>query len=184
MTGSTAARKSSRVHVVQGEHAVSNDPNVVLTTLLGSCVAACLYDYEARVGGMNHFLLPGPVNDVSNSMSYGVNAMELLINDLLRKGARRENIRAKLFGGGSMHARLTSADIGGQNAQFAQTFLSNENIPVIGGSTGGESARRVEFWPSSGRARQALLEREETIFREETKTKDAKANEDGDVELF
>jgi chemotaxis protein CheD len=90
-----------RVHVMQGEYCVSDDRNVILTTILGSCVAACMRDPEAQVGGMNHFLLPG-TDDRSQSCaaeSYGVHLMELLVNDLLRHGARRERLEAKLFGG-------------------------------------------------------------------------------------
>jgi chemotaxis protein CheD len=146
-----------RILVVQGEYQVSDDPKVVLTTLLGSCVAACMRDPAARVGGMNHFLLPGNT-DASNSREaqhYGVHLMELLVNSLMQRGARRERLEAKLFGGGRMMRQLS--DIGGLNSSFAETFLRHEGIKVVGGSLGGKHGRRIQFWPVSGRARQVAL---------------------------
>ena len=159
-----------RINIVQGEQHVDNSPDVVLTTLLGSCVAACLWDPEAGVGGMNHFLLPGSepeAGDLSGvSMRYGVYAMELLVNALLRKGAQRGRLQAKLFGGACMVQGLT--DVGELNAAFAERFLRAENIPLVGGSLRGTYGRRIQFWPSSGRARQAQLQREPlAIFQEE-----------------
>lgn len=178
-----SARQPERIHIVQGEHAVSDDANVVLTTLLGSCVAACIYDGQAGVGGMNHFLLPGGAGDLCEGSRFGVHAMELLINDLLRRGASRERLRAKLFGGGAMHEGLTK-NIGERNAEFARAFLENENIEVLGGSTGGVQARRIEFWPASGRARQSLLEREAKVFAAEKAVAKPKTDAGGDLELF
>lgn len=143
------------VTVVQGEHAVSSDPNVVMSTVLGSCVAVCLFDVRARVGGMNHFLLAGTNESGSGDMRYGVNAMELLINRLLQAGAARHQLAAKLFGGASMtdHA----GGIGQSNAAFARDFLQQESIPCISRSLGGELARRVQFTPSTGAARQLQI---------------------------
>jgi len=156
----TAAQEETRyrkVHIVQGEYFVSDDPDVVLVTLLGSCVAACIRDPVARVGGMNHFLLPGDDKAARNGAAerYGVHLMELLVNGLLRRGARRERLEAKLFGG----ARTMEAfsDIGQKNVAFAERFLKTENIAYLGGSYGGESGRRLQFWPVCGRARQALI---------------------------
>ncbi len=146
-----------RIHVIQGEYHVSDDPSVVLATILGSCVAACIRDPVANVGGMNHFLLPG--HDVKardqEAERYGVHLMELLLNGLLKKGARRERLEAKLFGGARTVDGLS--DIGSRNASFAETFLRNEGINYIGGSLGGDHGRRVQFWPVSGRARQAMI---------------------------
>jgi len=161
-----------RVNIVQGEQHVDNDPATVLTTLLGSCVAACLWDPRAGVGGMNHFLLPGdravskPGMPESEAMRYGVHSMELLVNGLLRKGAQRERLQAKLFGGARMIKGLT--DVGELNATFAEQFLRAENIALVGGSLRGESGRRIQFWPASGRARQILMGREvEAVFQAE-----------------
>ncbi|PJI84940.1 CheD activator of MCP protein methylation [Yoonia maricola] len=143
------------VTIVQGDYAVSGDPSVVMSTVLGSCVAVCLYDREAGVGGMNHFLLAGTGETRGGDMRYGVNAMELLINQLLRAGAERYRLQGKLFGGARMtaHAR----DIGQSNATFAQDFLKQEGIPCISHSLGGEQARRVQFTPTTGAARQLQI---------------------------
>lgn len=148
-----------RVHIIQGEYNVSDDPDVVLTTLLGSCVAACLRDPVARIGGMNHFLLPGQEAGEGAPRSvgetYGVHLMELLVNGLLRRGARRDRLEGRLFGGARTMDGL--ADIGARNAAFAERFLGHEGIRLTGGSLRGEHGRRIQFWPVSGRARQVYL---------------------------
>lgn len=147
-----------RLTIVQGEQHVDADPNLALTTLLGSCIAACLWDPAAGIGGMNHFLLPGDpggASPVGDAMRYGAFAMELLVNGLLRQGAQRKRLQAKLFGGARMMKGLT--DIGHLNADFAERFLRTEGIALVGGSLRGERGRRIEFWPVGGRARQTLL---------------------------
>jgi chemotaxis protein CheD len=143
------------IHVVQGEYAVAAGEASVMTALLGSCVAACLHDPVAGVGGMNHFLLPEPTTDLSDRAIYGLQAMELLINALLKLGAERGRLEAKLFGGGRMLAGRS--DFGRSNGLFAVGFLRDEGIPCIAQSLGGTLARRIRFWPGSGRARQRLL---------------------------
>jgi chemotaxis protein CheD len=152
-----------RLHVIQGEWKVSNDPSVVLSTVLGSCVAACLRDPVAGVGGMNHFLLPGSAESMAQGgdMSrYGVHLMELLINGLLKQGARRDRLEAKIFGGAKTIASFSN--VGQQNADFAAGFLRDEGIQLVGSSTGGDAGRKLEFWPVSGRARQYALTGAET----------------------
>ena len=173
------------VHVVQGEHFVTDDPEVVVTTILGSCVAACLRDPVAGVGGMNHFLLPGGrPGDTSDSVRYGVHAMELLVNALLTKGARRERLEAKLFGGARLITGLT--DVGELNAAFAEDFLRRESLTHVGGSLRGESGRRIQFWPVSGRARQVLLAKDtrEVFARERRQPAPQPAADTGALELF
>ena len=151
--GSAAGRPEVRIHVGQGEHHISADPNVMLTTVLGSCVAACLTDPLAGVGGMNHFLLPdGAGAGTDAGRRYGAYAMELLINELIKAGARRERLEAKLFGGGRMFDSLR--DVGVANADFAERFLRDEGIRVVGGSLRGAGGRRLHYWPASGRALQ------------------------------
>lgn len=170
-----------RVTVIQGEQHVSDDPLVVLTTLLGSCVAACLRDPLAGIGGMNHFLLPGREAGNGAALRHGVHAMELLVNDLLRRGAARERLQAKLFGGGRMVKGL--GDIGAQNAGFAERFLHEEGIAWVGGSLGGGRGRRVQFWPVSGRARQMMLAPQDAeVVRAERRPAAFPAS--GSVELF
>lgn len=143
------------ITVVQGDYAVSADPDVVLSTVLGSCVAVCLFDPRARIGGMNHFLLAHAGTTQSEDLKYGVNAMELLINRLLRAGADRRILQAKLFGGARMtdHAR----DIGESNSLFALDFLGREGIACLSQSLGGDKARRVQFTPATGAARQLQI---------------------------
>lgn len=144
------------IYVLQGEFRIARDPEAVLSTVLGSCVAVCMWDAEARLGGMNHFLLPfGPKAAAATPERYGVHAMELLINGLLKEGAVRARLQAKLFGG----ARVSSAlsDIGQTNARFARGFLAAEGIPCRAESLGGTSARRVLFRPVTGQAHQLLV---------------------------
>jgi len=154
MTLSTT--KENRVHIIQGEYFVTGDGDVMVTTILGSCVAACIRDPLARVGGINHFLLPGTGRATAREAErLGVHLMELLVNGLLKTGARRDRLEAKLFGG----ARTVRShnDIGKHNIEFAERFLRDEGIAHVGGSTGGMQGRRIQYWPVSGRARQILL---------------------------
>ncbi|KAF2990616.1 chemotaxis protein CheD [Methylocystis sp. MJC1] len=150
-------RPGKRIHVIQGEYQVVDDPEVVLTTVLGSCVAACLRDPEARVGGMNHFLLPGDMESFRNGDAEraGVHLMELLVNGLLKRGARRERLEGKLFGGARMMEGLS--DIGAKNAAFAKRFLINEGIKIVAEALGGTRGRRIEYFPVTGQARQIFL---------------------------
>lgn len=176
------AGRRNAVHVIQGEYAVSAEVDTFLCTLLGSCVSACIRDPHAGVGGLNHFLLPEGDGSPGN-LSYGVNAMELLINDLLSRGARRDRLEAKLFGGARM---IRSAhDIGAQNAEFAKGFLAAEAISLTGSSLGGNQARRIEFWPASGRVRQQLIEVDRAFVESETMPRNAPPKgDDGSLELF
>ena len=182
----TEASGAKRIHVVQGEYAVSGDPAVMMGTILGSCVAACVRDPVAGVGGMNHFLLPGDKDGAAagapNALRYGVQSMELLLNALYRMGARRERLEVKLFGGARVIDGLS--DIGQQNAAFAERFLQAEGITLMGGSLRGDQARRIQFWPVSGRVRQmALVEPGRQVFEAE-RAKPAPAPVDGELELF
>lgn len=176
---------AKRVHIIQGEYKVISDPDVVLSTILGSCVAACLRDPVAGLGGMNHFLLPGTGGTGGGDATrYGVHLMELLINGLLKQGARRDRIEAKVFGGAKTIASFSN--VGEQNAAFAMEFLKDEGIPVISSSTGGEHGRKVEFWPVSGRARQYPLTGAETQKTVALETRPARAPKPvaNDIEFF
>ena len=147
--------QNARINIVQGEYHVSGDKVLAISTLLGSCVAACINDPIAEVGGMNHFLLPGDTAASPLFSRHGVHLMELLINGLLKKGAARHRLEAKLFGGA--RTMLGLGDIGATNAKFAQDFLRREGIAITGGSLGGETGRRIQFWPASGRAMQKFV---------------------------
>lgn len=145
-----------RITVMQGQAQVSNDPCVELTTVLGSCVACCLFDPNAGVGGMNHFLLAEPQNGGANvDEHYGVYLMEVLINDMMKNGATKIGMKAHLYGGGNLHAGMTK--IGTANGAFAIQFLQRERIMLAHQDLGGTQARRVDFLPARGRARCRLV---------------------------
>jgi len=144
-----------RVSIIQGEHAVVAEPDTVITTVLGSCVAVCLQDPVTRIGGMNHFLLgePAPGERIGREemQRYGVHAMELLINAMMKKGADPARFRAHLYGGATIIAGLGT--IGSSNAAFARRFMATEGIAVGHLDLGGSHARKVEFLPHQGKAR-------------------------------
>lgn len=137
--------------ITQGEFHVSGNPTETISTLLGSCVACCLWDPVAGVGGMNHILLATQSRNAAQCDFAGVNAMELLINAMLKSGARRERLLAKAFGGAQMIDGLS--EIGPANCLFAESFLEAENIPCLSKSLGGSFARHVVFTPSTGAVR-------------------------------
>ena len=159
--------------------------------MLGSCVAACLMDPIAMVGGMNHFMLPVKAGDrdpdVFYAARYGAAAMEYLINNLLHLGAQRDRLVAKAFGGGRVLPGMSS-DVGGQNVDFVRQFLRNEDIPLWSEDMGGPFPRKVYFFPHTG---QVLVKRMERIHnntilnRELTYIQEVTGQPmDGDVELF
>lgn len=144
-----------RISIVQGEHAVVGEPDVVLSTVLGSCIAVCLQDPVAKLGGMNHFLLSEPGHGAElgpqDLQRYGIHAMEVLINALMSRGAERGRLKAHCYGGAQVVAGL--GDIGAENGAFARRFLATEGITVAHEDLGGRHARRVEFMPYLGRSR-------------------------------
>jgi chemotaxis protein CheD len=177
----TEACDERKIHIVQGEFQVTNDPGLVVSTLLGSCVAACIRDPVAGVGGMNHFLLPGDDGRERSREAerYGDYLMELLVNGLMQKGACRDRLEAKLFGGARMLRGLS--DIGMKNAEFAERYLQYEGIRLVSKDLGGERGRRLQYWPVSGRARQSYV----SAGVDETETfKPPFVRGCGEVELF
>ncbi|MEM1064089.1 MAG: chemotaxis protein CheD [Pseudomonadota bacterium] len=147
---------TGRVYIAQGEQALGRDDAAVIHTILGSCVAACLRDPVLRIGGMNHILLPDHAGSPIGMQSAGAGAMERLINALMKAGADRQRLEAKLFGGAAIVRGLT--DVGQRNTAFALSYLENEGIPCVAQSIGGRSARQIKFWPASGRVRQRLVQ--------------------------
>jgi chemotaxis protein CheD len=128
--------------------------NMLIVTVLGSCVSACIRDRITGLGGMNHFMLPDGADSnspVSASMRYGSYAMEVLINDLLKAGARRENLEAKVFGGGAVLRGFTAMNVGERNAAFVTSFLKTERIPVLAEDLNDVYPRKVYFFPRSGK---------------------------------
>ena len=128
---------------------------MLIVTVLGSCVAACIRDRVSGVGGMNHFMLPDSGNDadspLSASMRYGAYAMEVLINELLKAGARRENLEAKVFGGGNVLRGFTTINVGERNAQFVRSFLQTENIRIVAEDLNDVHPRKVYYFPRTGK---------------------------------
>lgn len=147
-----------RITVLQGQARVSAGPRVEFSTVLGSCVSTCLYDPEAMLGGMNHFLLAEPAGDRSAGIDehYGVYLMEVLINEMLAYGATKQRLRAHLYGGANMRAGMIH--IGTMNAEFARRFLERERIVLAKADLGGTCARRVDFRPASGQVRCRIVD--------------------------
>jgi chemotaxis protein CheD len=143
------------VKLLPAEYYVT-DAGILLTTVLGSCVAACITDMEAGVAGMNHFMLPDDAEadacDQVESMRYGAYAMDVLIAELLRAGGRRERLRAKVFGGAAVLANMTMLNIGGRNADFVLRYLEKQRITVAAQDLRGLHARRVCLLPAAGKA--------------------------------
>ncbi|CAM5765464.1 chemoreceptor glutamine deamidase CheD [Bosea minatitlanensis] len=142
------------ITVAPGEHEITAAQDEIVATVLGSCVSVCLRDPAAGIGGLNHFLLPKNNGnaDPSAGERYGDTAMEVLINDLLKRGARRQNLEAKVFGGARVLAGATMLAIGDNNIAFVTEFLKREGIPIVSKDVGGTRSRRIHYQPSSGRA--------------------------------
>ena len=154
-TGAPAFERGVVTTIHQGDCLVGGDEDLTFSTILGSCSAACIRDVEARVGGMNHFLLAEPSGSARDrygaSARYGAFAMEQLINKVLTRGTgRKANLEIKVFGGGLINSALT--DVGAKNIEFVRQFLADEGYALAGEDVGGAFARRVMFKPHSGRA--------------------------------
>lgn len=150
------APDSSTLHVMQGQLRLAETAQSVLASILGSCVAACVRDPVLRIGGMNHFLLPGQDPRDSGNVRYGARSMEELINALLRRGADRRRLEVWLFGGASVIGANTG--IGAANANFARAFVRDEGFILRGSDLGGTRGRRLRFHPHSGTTEVALME--------------------------
>ncbi len=139
--------------VLPGEYYFTSADMAILT-VLGSCVSACIRDRETGVGGMNHFMLPSGGDDgpASESMRYGAMAMEILINQLLKAGAQRNRLEAKVFGGGRVLSGMAAMNIGERNAQFVRDYLRAEKIPVVAADLNDVHPRKVAYFPSTGKA--------------------------------
>jgi chemotaxis protein CheD len=179
------------VKVLPGEFFVS-DEDIVITTVLGSCVAACIWDRHAGIGGMNHFMLPGgeggrDADPVGLAGRYGVFAMEQLINELIKRGGRKANFEAKVFGGGQVLRNMTSINIGERNAQFVEQFLRTEGIRIGARDLLDVHPRRVAFFPATGRAlckKLAQADASLVAAEQQYNARLAAARVGGDVELF
>jgi chemotaxis protein CheD len=142
--------KNNAVKVLPGEFFVHDEDILVMTTL-GSCIAACLWDRERRIGGLNHFMLPDG-GGATDSGRYGSFAMELLINELIKRGASRTTMEAKVFGGGAVIGGMNSLNVGERNTRFVLDYLKTERIAVVSKDVMDVYARKVCFLPASGKA--------------------------------
>ena len=180
---------SEAAKILPGEYFVT-DSGMLLVTVLGSCVAACIRDTKKGMGGMNHFMLPddGGRETVGASARYGTYAMEVLINHLLKMGARRNSLEAKVFGGGAVMASLASSNVGTRNAEFVLNYLKVEKIPIVAKDLLDSYPRKVYYFPDTGRVMVKKLHRvhNETLFTREKDYKDrlSGAKVEGDIELF
>jgi chemotaxis protein CheD len=173
------------VKVLPGEYFVSTE-DVLIMTVLGSCIAACVWDGKARVGGMNHFMLP---EGEDGSGRYGSYAMELLLNEMIKMGARRETMQAKVFGGGAVMAGFTTMNVGERNTKFVLDYLATERIPVVSQDVLDIHPRKVCFFPVTGKAlvKRLAHAHPEALAVEERKGNAAtvaKSTAGGSVDLF
>ena len=177
--------------ILPGEYYVTQR-DMVLVTVLGSCVTTCIRDRVSGIGGMNHFMLPearpDQDNPVSRSARYGAFAMEVLINSLISLGAQRTLLEAKVFGGGNVLPGMTTMNIGQRNADFALRFLDEEKIRVVARDLIDVYPRKVYYFPKSGKVLVKKLRNihNETIYAREIEYGARLVKEEvaGDVELF
>lgn len=177
------------VRIGPGECHVDADHNVAIVTVLGSCVAVAVHDPTARVGGLNHFMLPESIDGLwgkaEGSLRYGNFAIEQLVNDVLSRGGHRRRLQVKLFGGASLRGQGDS--VGVRNTRFAEHYLQAEGMPPVARSVGGHAARRVVYLPATGRAFvRSLPEQSASIASVETQFRQALSRVPvaGDIELF
>ena len=183
------------VKVLPGEYFATSRGGAIVT-VLGSCVAACVRDRVAGIGGMNHFMLPedastGPNNWLDPAIGlatrYGSYAMESLVNDLLKLGATRERLEIKVFGGGRVLSGMT--DVGARNIDFVRRYIQLEGYRIAAEDLGGTQPRKVVYFPASGRVKMRRLRPVENriISHHEQlylASIGSKAAGGGDVELF
>ncbi|MBX9899513.1 MAG: chemoreceptor glutamine deamidase CheD [Burkholderiaceae bacterium] len=166
--------------------------DMLIVTVLGSCVSACIRDRVSGVGGMNHFMLPdggeNSDNPVSASMRYGTYAMEVLINELQKAGAKRENMEAKVFGGGNVLRGFTTINVGERNAKFVLDYLKTERMRVIAEDLNDIYPRKVYFFPKTGKVlvKKLKVEHNDTLKRRELDyaSRLKASSVGGDVDLF
>ncbi|MDB5861774.1 MAG: Chemoreceptor glutamine deamidase CheD [Ramlibacter sp.] len=180
------------VKILPGQYHASFGPGTI-TTVLGSCVSTCLWDPVERIGGMNHFMLPGdtaaPSATWTASARFGVYAMEVLINQMTRLGADRRRLVAKVFGGARVLAGFDKLDVGAKNAEFVLEFLKVEGIPLAAQDLLDVHPRKVHFFPATGKVQMkrlhvtpndTVLQRRERDYLSELSGKSG----GGDIEIF
>jgi len=185
--------RSAAAKILPGEYYVTREEELV-TTVLGSCVSACIRDRRLGLGGMNHFMLPGSdsgelggeLDPLSVATRYGSFAMEHMINEILKHGGRKANLEAKIFGGGSIMQNLS--DVGARNIKFVKEYLETEGIALVSEDVGDIHPRKVVYFPRTGRALVRRLRhlhndnvvRQEKAYRNQIRRQPLQ----GDIELF
>ncbi|MBI9101888.1 MAG: chemotaxis protein CheD [Spirochaetales bacterium] len=170
------------------------DDHNIIYTLLGTCVAVVLYSESHRVGGMNHYLLPGPMSSVNamkqESARYGINAMELLINGFLKRGIEKKELKAKIFGGGKILKVIPGKEklqhVGEKNIEFVRFFLAEEKIPIVASDVGGTGGRKIFLFPETGKVLLSRIKVRASLINMETKFKEeiSVEKQGGDIILF
>lgn len=177
--------------ILPGEYYITRR-DMVLVTVLGSCVAACIRDKTNGIGGMNHFMLPDNGQEQggwgASSTRYGTYAMEMLINQLLKLGAKRPNLEAKLFGGGAVIKNMTATNVGDRNAQFGMDYLKTEGIPIVAQDLLDIFPRKVYYFPSTGKV---MVKKLRTLHNETIADREREYSSrlgiskvEGEIELF
>lgn len=164
--------KLEAVKLLPGEYYVTTR-DMVLSTVLGSCVSACIYDFQSGIGGMNHFMLPAGKDEHGAqlpSARFGDSAMEILLQEILRRGARRANLVAKVFGGGNVQRAMVTTHVGTQNAKFVKEYLDRHQIRILAADLVGLNPRKLYFFPKSGKVlmkKLYVLQNDTILQREE-----------------
>ncbi len=180
--------------ILPGEYYVSMHGELI-STVLGSCISACIRDVKMGIGGMNHFMLPIGCEDthagkehLTDATRYGNFAMEILINEILKAGGRKKNMEVKIFGGGSVLANMTKIDIGNKNIRFVHEYLKEEELDIISEDVGDVYPRKVLFFADTGKVRVKRLRKinNNTIKMREEKYRKSLDDKplQGDIELF
>ncbi len=190
--GMTFDRKFNHYYqrVLPGDYAVVTEKDEMITTTLGSCVAACIRDPLTGIGGMNHFLLSdndesSKVDQKHQSMKYGNYAMELLINELIKKGCNKKRFEVKVFGGA--HVGAMNVSVGEDNSQFILRYIADEGLNLVSYDLGGNQARKINFFPQTGRVARFLFKPtsdHELNRQEQNLLNKASEKTSGDIELF
>lgn len=174
------------VKLISGDCYATDKPGEVITTILGSCIAACIRDPVVKVGGMNHFLLPDASGNAGESTRYGAFAMEQLINSILKFGGLKSRLEVKVFGGANVID--SSAMIGEKNVIFIREFLSREGLRISSEDLGDTYPRRVHYYPDTGKVMLRKLQRREDMAVVEDERRFAKSLVqkpiEGDIDLF
>ncbi len=178
--------------IMPGDYFVSWAP-AEISTLLGSCVSACVWDSHRKIGGLNHFMLPDSPSEArslgnkTKSLRYGLYAMECLVNDLLTMGAKREHLSAKVFGGANITGALNTQHVGRRNAEFVIDFLQKDKIKVVASDLGGPHSRRIRFNTQTSAVRVERVASANSAALQQEKRYSEKINKDpvnGDIVFF